>query len=180
MTVLAVDATAGRKELNAYEIVGGYIVRFGWARSVHDDDLDDLWGRLLLTCVSALATWQPDAGRNRISWCWLHLHRDAGRWWKKHCQWRDMLHVDDTGAWMTGGCTEDGYAQVEARCDLQVIADRANLTPQQANAVEWWAVHGGTQTHHLGGHRPWFPDYTNSLRQGCSRGIARMRRAAIR
>lgn len=170
--------TSSSRPLNAHEIVGAYINRFGWARNVHGDDLDDLWGRLLLTCVRSLVTWRPDGGRNRLSWCWMHLHRDAGRWWAKHCQWRDMLHVDDNSAWLTGGYIEDGFAQVEARYDLQALADLANLTPQQAIAVEWWAVHGGTPTHHLGGHCPWFPDYNNSLRQGWTRGIARMRRAA--
>ncbi len=175
--------TVDRKpDLGAQEIVGAYIKRFGWSRAVSGDDLDDLWGRLLLTCVHSLSTWQPGAGRNRVSWCWLHLHRDAGRWWGKHLEWREMSREPvewEKGWWAPGRFQhEGGFDQVEVRDQLQRLVDRCELTAQQVEAVRWFSVHAGTPTRHLGGHRRWFPPVYRSHQPAWQGALNKLRRAA--
>ena len=169
-------------ELGAWEIVGAYINRFGWSKTVSGDDLDDLWGRLLLTCVHALSTWDPGAGRNRVSWCWLKLHRDAGRWWAKHLEWRGMSREPvewEKGWWAPGRFQhEDGYNQVEDRAVLQQLVDRCEFTGMQVDALRWWAVHVGTETRHLGGHGRWFPEVNPSWRPSMVGALKKLRAAA--
>lgn len=170
--------TAGVVTHTTHQLVGGYMRRAGWSRNLSGDALDDLWGHLLLSAVRAKASWQPDHGRSLITWTWLHLHRDAGRWWARRQRWQTELALtDDT--WLEPATHEDGFDQVNDRDHLQRLADRVRLTDEQVDAIRWYAVHGDTPTRHIGGHQAWWPSWKRSWHPSYSLALAKMRTAAM-
>lgn len=142
-----------------------FLKREGYARHARGQELDDLYADAMGAIAWALHTWRADGGRSFASWAWQVMARDVPRAQVRRHRWRmelaaerDLPRDDEDPAWLRTSCVEDGYAQVDARDELRRIVSWAALTLAEAEATEFFGVHGGTIVRHLGGQARWFPE----------------------